>query len=105
MDMGNKYVSLGNRKHNRKSVNYKVNYKFGEESLSGEIVDVSIGGLLIKTTKTLSKGSVISFFSYIDGSKDGSPVMGKVVRSDNQHIGVKFINTSNHDKNSLGKIE
>lgn len=103
LEMVYKYVSINMREHKRKPVNYKVDYNVREETLSGEIADISLGGMLIKSTMALPVDSEISFCVYIDRSEDCSPVLGKVVWSDNQHMGVKFISSSSHVKNLLNE--
>ena len=94
MDLVYRHVSISRRRHERKPIKYKINYTHEKETLSGEVVDISLGGLLIKSANPLPVGSKISFLSYTDKNNGSSPASGEVVRTDNQHMGVLFLNTA-----------
>ncbi len=98
-----KYVPINRREYKRKPVEIEVDYKVSEETVSGELVDICIGGMLVKSDMTFPVSSEISFCVYINGREDCDPGLGRVAWSDNQHMGIQFLTVSSHIENFLNE--
>ena len=110
LSMIKKHVDLSTRKHKRKPVNIEVDchivevdYHASKEVVPGRVVDMSIGGMLVKSKTLFPLDAYIEFTVFIDGHSNGIPAKGKVVWSDRQYMGVQFLFTPNYIENFLSK--
>ena len=80
------------RKHPRKSYSKPVFFASQNQYYKGLIYDICKGGMFIKTKDSFSVGQIIRLV--IPGTKidNGAMLRGKVVRFDNNGVGVKFLN-------------
>jgi len=108
LNMIRKHVNLITREHKRKPVDIEVDchraevdYHTSKETVSGRVVDMSIGGMLVKGKKTFPLDTYIEFTVFIDGHNNGISAKGKVVWSDKQHMGIQFLFTPIHIENFL----
>jgi len=108
LDMIRKYVDLITREHKREPVDLEVDCHIvevdcqaGKETVSGRVVDMSIGGMLVKSKTPLPLEAYIEFTVFTDGHSNGISAKGKVVWSDKQHMGIQFLFTPIHIENFL----
>jgi PilZ domain len=80
--------SANERKHRRYSLKYPVHLKFGSasemEELQAVSVNVSVGGMLLKTASIIPEHTSVSFLMTLDGGRILRPIQlvggGHVVR-------------------------
>jgi Tfp pilus assembly protein PilZ len=84
------WQNKGARKHPRKQWVMPVDLEIKDQTFKECIKDISNGGVFIETQIPFSKGQEIRLnFQLPNGSKP-LEVIGKIVRSNSQGVGVKF---------------
>lgn len=71
---------------------------------SGSVINMSVGGMLVKSLKTFPLNTDIAFTVFINGYSNGINAMGKVVWSDKQLNGIQFSYTSMEIKNLITEV-
>lgn len=84
------------RAHERVSKEMAVHLHRGQgsEKFDAQIVNISAGGVLIKTDMTLTTNDLLTIDLDIAGEKEPIYVYGTVVRNDARGIGVSFVRIS-----------
>lgn len=105
-----KYVNISTREPKRKPVDIEVDchaieagYHTSKEVVSGRVIDMSIGGMLVKTKNSLPVDTYIEFTVFIAGHSNEILTKGKVVWSDKQNMGIQFLFIPTHIRNFLAE--
>ena len=94
-----KHTTVSTREHDRKPVDIEVDchimmeagYNISAETVSGKVVDMSIGGMLVEIKDPFPLDTYLEFNVFIDGYKDGIPARGRVAWSNKQKMGIQFL--------------
>jgi len=79
------------RVHRRYSFKLPVTLRVGEQTISGETVNVSIGGMLVSVASPVAFGSVVGMRFRIPALKEDTQVDGAVRWVAGGSIGVQFL--------------
>ena len=83
------------RKHKRVPFDVLIHCRSSQEIVEGNAEDVSLGGVLVKTTKTFPRNEQLDVFFKVPGSAQGIEARVQVVRLDpGVFMGLAFLNLS-----------
>ena len=96
------------RIHPRIDVSIEIFYDFGMETYTDFTVNLSPGGLYVKTNRPLDTGSIITAKFALPGFDHSFSILGKVVRKksyENEEgppgMGIQFLDQSSDDETVL----
>lgn len=102
---GENSLAEDRRKHARKTCSISLSYKAGDNPYKeSAIIDISAGGVFIRTDEDLSIGQQIILNVKYLSVQEPFTVMGKVVSKKREGVGVRFESLPSHHKDILNFI-
>lgn len=101
LDLLNEWKMLGQREHDRRSCLIAVDYSTQERFFRDFIQDISAGGVFIETRELFASGQEIHLTFSIPNSEIPFRITGKVTRTNENGIAVKFKKVSKYQEEIL----
>ncbi|MFZ5573099.1 MAG: PilZ domain-containing protein [Thermodesulfobacteriota bacterium] len=104
LELLNEWNLLGQREHNRRSCLIAVDYSTQDRFFRDFIQDIGAGGIFIETRELFAAGQEIYLTFSIPNSEIPFRITGKVTRTTNDGIAVKFSNVTKYQEEILKSL-